>query len=93
MSSVLLQDPDERLDYASDFTAWIGSDVISVSVWEIDPSAGVTLDGQVDDFVSNKSAIFVSGLVRGNIYSLTNRITTTGGRTADRSFSIRCGRR
>lgn len=96
MSNIFLQDPDEKLDYAADFTAWLeGGDVISSATWAIDPPAGVTLDDQADDFTpgTDKSSIFVSGLVRGNVYVLTCSAVTTGGRTPDRSMSIRCGRR
>lgn len=94
MGSLYLQDPDADLDYTADFAAWmVDGDTISTATWIVDPSEGITLHDQVDDFANHKSLTFISGMTLGNVYTLTCRALTVGGRSDDRSFAIRCGRK
>jgi len=83
----LLIDPDETLDYVMDWSSWLGADTISSSAWAISP-AGPTLSGQSN--TTTTATVFVAGASRGEIYALTNTIATAGGRTAERSVSLRC---
>lgn len=38
---------------------------------------------------ATKATVWLSGGTAGQIYTVTNRITTAAGRTEDRSFAIR----
>ena len=79
------KDPNAVLDYTIDWTAWLDSDTISSSTWIV-PS-GITEDSSTND--TEITVIFLSGGTAGEIYSVTNRITTAAGRTDDRTIRIK----
>lgn len=81
------KDPDAVLDYAIDWSAWLAGDQISSSQWII--GQGADLQVVTDTHTSSKATIWLSGGQAGTTYSVTNRIVTTGGRTDDRSISIK----
>jgi hypothetical protein len=95
-----LIDPDERLDYACDWTAFLAeggspADTIVESTWLIFPQDGSpptpSLSGaQVTGAVAS---VFVAGCAARETYRLTNRIATAQGRSADRSFTLLCRNR
>lgn len=90
MSEFRLQDPDETLAYSVDWGTFLATgDTVSSASWEITPS-GPTVNDLGES--GNVSSARVSGLTYGEIYILTCRMVTTDGETADRSFTIRCGR-
>jgi len=78
------KDPDSTTDFAFDWSANLGADVIATSVMSLPDG----LTAVSDMLVGNKTAIFVSGGSCGRIYRIINRITTTGGRTYDRTMRI-----
>lgn len=85
-SNVFTKDPDAVLDYGVDWSAWLGSgETISTSTWEV--ASGMTMDS---DTLSGGTAIvwLSGGEARPYPYVVTNRITTSGGRTDDRSLYI-----
>ena len=85
--SVFKKDPDAILDYSFDWTLYLTplSDTI----------ASVTFIGDVGLVLTNPShttttaTTFVSGGVVGSNMNLTCRIVTTGGRTDDRSITLK----
>ncbi len=90
-----LIDPDETLDYACNWDAFLAdggspADTIQDSAWSVDPSgpvlSGATRTGAV-------TQVFVSGALAGQIYRLTNTVTTALGRVAERSWTLRCENR
>ena len=91
----LLIDPDETLDYSCDWNAFLtdaGSpgDAVQSSSWSVAPS-GPVLSGET--ITGGVASVFVSGASLGEVYRLTNRVTTLQGRTAERSMSLRCENR
>jgi hypothetical protein len=76
-------DPDAVLDYTLNWSAWLASDTITASTW-VAPS-GVTVDS--DTHTTTHTTAWIRSETSGS-YTLTNRITTAGGRTDDRSVSI-----
>lgn len=80
-----VKDPDATLDYTIDWGPWLNGDDIQTSSWTV-PS-GVT--NVANDNTVTTARIFISGGTVGVNYTLTNRITTVGGRTDDRSIEIR----
>ena len=90
-----LIDPDETLDYSCDWTAFpedAGSptDVIQTSAWSIVP-LGPMLSGE--GLSANVASVFVAGATLGQVYRLSNRVSTLQGRTAERSVTLRCENR
>jgi hypothetical protein len=78
------KDPNAVLDYVLDWTKWLNGDTIATSTWIVPP--GLTLNSHTN--TTTRSTAWISGGSAGQSYTVTNRITTLGGRTEDRSFII-----
>lgn len=79
------KDPDAILDYTVDWSRWLDTDTILTSQWTV--PTGLTQASSSNTATS--ATAWLSGGAAGQSYTVTNRITTTGGRTDDRSFTIR----
>jgi hypothetical protein len=79
------KDPNAVLDYTIDWTRWLAADQVVTSEWLV--PTGLTKVG--DSKTASSATVWLSGGTAGQSYTVTNRITTTGGRTEDRSFTIR----
>ena len=82
--AVFIKDPDAILDYALNWTKWLEGDTISTGTWTID--AGPTIASQ--NVSGGIVTMFLSGGADGVSYAARCRITTTGGRTDDRTIQI-----
>jgi hypothetical protein len=81
------KDPDSIIDYGCDWGDWLATaETIITSVWIL--PTGLTSFSEAA--TTTTTAIYLSGGVVGTKYNLTNRITTTGSRTEDRSMLIFC---
>ena len=72
------------LDYKIDYAAWLGSDTISISTWEV-PT------GIVEDSSSNTTTdatIILSGGTAKRSYQVINTITTASGLKDRRCITI-----
>lgn len=78
------KDPDSVVDYQFDWSTWLGADTIATSTWIV--PAGITLDS--DTNTTTTTTAWLSGGTLNATYIVTNRITTVGGRTEDRSMII-----
>ncbi len=84
-----LKDPNDFLDYAIDWSQWVpAGDVISTSTWSA--PAALTLSSMSIGTGTNTSTTYVwaSGGTVGEVYTVTNRITTNNGRVEDRSIDF-----
>ena len=79
------KDPNAVLDYTIDWTRWLAGDQIAASEWLV--PTGLTK--MADSKTASSATVWLSGGTAGQSYTVTNRVTTTGGRTEDRSFTIR----
>lgn len=79
------KDPNAVLDYTIDWTRWLAGDQIAASEWLV--PTGLTK--VADSKTASSATVWLSGGTAGQSYPVTNRITTAGGRTEDRSFTIR----
>lgn len=83
------KDPDEILDYGFYWDKapynWLDGDTIVTSVWSV--PTGLTLVSQSN--TTNVTTVFISGGTDGQEYIIANKITTTAGRTAERSIRIK----
>jgi hypothetical protein len=79
-----VKDPSARKDYGFDWTAWLAGDTISASAWTLPTgvaqySASNTTTG---------TTVWLTGGTHGADYTVTNQITTAGGRIEQRSLKI-----
>ncbi len=82
------KDPQAMLDYGIDWSAWLAADeVISDSAWRAEPDGDLELDGMSHD--GSSARVTVAGGVAGRVYCLVNTITTSLGRSDERSITIR----
>lgn len=79
------KDPDEYLDYQLNWAARLGSDVIVDSVWDVPAE----IIGGSMTFTNTTTTIWLSGGATGESCTLTNHITTQGGRLMDQSVSLK----
>lgn len=90
-SNQFIHDPDEVLDYTINWATYLSaiSDTISASEWAIDtPDSGLTIESTANT-TTTATAWLSGGSDNHREYSVRNRITTAGGRTADRSIVIK----
>lgn len=87
----IIKDPDAVLDYGFDWTKWLGSDTISESTWTA--SAGITKVTPEILPGGKITRVWVNGGTAGTDYTLTNRVVTAGGRTEERTMTLRCEQR
>lgn len=84
-----VKDPNATLDYAFDWSPWLGTDTIATSQWTIEPS-GLSVVPASETIFDNdtKTRVFVTGGALKEDYVLTNTITTNASRTDERSVQI-----
>ena len=86
--SAFTKDPDAVLDYKVDWSEWLPSgDTITASTWISSDPTVLVIDA--DTFTTTTATVWLSGGEVRRKYTVTNRITTDGGRTDDRSITIR----
>lgn len=80
------KDPNDVLDYAIDWNDVLDldADAIASAVWTF-PS-GVTMDSQAE--ATGVTTVWISGGTAGTRYEISCRLTTTGGRTYDRTVTL-----
>ena len=78
------KDKDARLDYPIDWSPFLGADPIASSIWILPDD----LNLENDSFSDYLTVAWISGGVLDNVYLVTNRVTTVGGRIDDRSIQI-----
>ncbi len=89
MATSWMKDPDATLDYTVDWSAWLAGDTISTVTWTISPS-GTGCVSKVSQ--SNSTTIatgWFTGGTAGKEYSVACRIVTGGGRTDERTFTLK----
>lgn len=79
------KDPDATLDYGCDWSEWLDAgETITASSWVI--ALGLTLESA--DHTSTLAVAWLSGGAAGSVYRATNRVTTSAGRTDERTLLI-----
>lgn len=86
MADVVEKDPDAELDWERDWGPWLApfGDTILSSTWIV--PTGITKTDESN--TSTTATVWLSGGTAGLRYTVTNRITTVGGRTDDRSMTV-----
>lgn len=84
--SQFLKDPGATLDFGVDWSEWLDeNEVIAESAWAV--PAGLTLasHGHTDTL----AVAWLAGGTAGQTHTVANRITTSAGRTDERSMTIK----
>jgi hypothetical protein len=88
----IYKDPNAVLDYRFDWQGddpgpWLAdAETISTSTWTV--PTGITKDS--DSKTDTTATIWLSGGTAGVTYDVVNRITTSAGRTEDRTLQVVC---
>lgn len=79
---------EDPQDFNVDWSSWLSAraDTIVVSTWVVD-TPGITVSSETETTTS--ATVWLSGGTLGESYSLTNQITTAGGRSPDQRITVR----
>ena len=81
-----LKDPSAVLDYAFDWTGWLAAGETIVG-HTITADTGITVDSSTE--LDGKVTVWLSGGTAGKNYKVACKITTSAGRTDERTLWIR----
>lgn len=87
MTFSVTKDPDAVLDYSVDWASWLGADTLSTSTWVISGPDSLLVEDSSGKS-STATTVWLSGGTLYRQYTVTNRVTTTEGRTDDRSITV-----
>jgi hypothetical protein len=91
--SFYLKDPHSRVDYAIDWTGYLDGQIIADSAWLIAPAETGGIDIDAESFGLDRAAATLTGGIPGHVYSVTNRVTLSDGRSDERSLTLRAEQR
>ena len=83
--TTFIKDPKAILDYSIEWSKWLAGDQIATSEWSTTDPA---LEASGGSNTATRTTVWLSGGVVDESYTVTNQITTVGGRTDERSFTI-----
>lgn len=86
MPKDFVKDPEAILDYQWDWSAWLLTDTITGTPTITVPT-GLTLSVQTN--TTTTVTAFISGGTVGTTYTVECKIVTVGGRTDERSITIK----
>lgn len=87
--TTFIKDPDAYLDYGMDWTNWLDGDAIVTSTWLVPGNSGLTQSNSSVNAAATVTTVWLAGgTIAAAPWMVTNRITTAGGRTEDRSFLL-----
>ena len=81
-----LKDPSAVLDYVFDWTEWLATGEI-ITDYTITADTGITVDSSTED--TGKVTVWLSGGTAGINYKVACLITTSAGRTDERTIWIK----
>lgn len=87
MAFKAVKDPNAKLDYGFDWSAWLDGDTISASSWTV-PTGLTQSVSPAPSFSATTTTIWLEGGTAGEKYSVSNHITTTAGRQDDRTIVV-----
>ena len=85
MTNIFTKDPDAVLDFAWDWSQWL-EDGETISSYAVTVPSGITKDS--DSNTDTTVTAFLSGGTADTGYAIVCQITTSAGRTDDRSIYI-----
>ena len=91
--SFFLKDPQSRVDYAIDWGDYLGDRTIAGSAWSVVPDEPGGVAVEAAGFDATRTAATLTGGVAGHVYSVSNHVTLSDGRSDDRSIVVRVEQR
>jgi hypothetical protein len=91
--SYYLKDPQSRVDYAIDWTAYLDGQSVSASSWSVTPDGEGAIAVDQASFGLTRSAVRLSGGTVGCVYSISNQVTFSDGSRDERSITLRVEQR
>ena len=86
----IVKDYQAVLDYSIDWTAWLAAntppDSILTATWTVDSTSGIAIN--TSGFSGGIATVWLRGGTVGSVGEATCKITTTAGRTDERSFFL-----
>lgn len=86
MASVYMKDPEAVLDYVFDWTGWL-ADGETIQSRTVTAEAGITKDS--DSHADGVVTVWLSGGTVETTYRVECKVTTSAGRTDERSIFVR----
>lgn len=83
--TTFMKDPESVLDYEFDWTAWL-ADEETISSHAVTVPAGITNASDSED--AGVVTVWLSGGTANTRYTIECKITTSAGRTDERSFQV-----
>ena len=81
-----LKDPSAVLDYVFDWTEWLATGE-TITDYTITADTGITVDSSTE--LDGKVTVWLSGGTAGQNYKVACKITTSAGRTDERTIWIK----
>lgn len=78
------KDPAAELDYAVDWSAWLGEDQLSAVTWSV--PAGLTKTSET--IAGGLAVVWLKGGAAGQTYTVSCAVETGYGRKDERSFRV-----
>ncbi|HEX8640088.1 MAG TPA: hypothetical protein VF704_02920 [Allosphingosinicella sp.] len=91
--SYYLKDPQSRVDYGIDWTAFLDGATVAASVWTVTPQEPGGIGVEAADFTGTRTAATLAGGKVGRVYTVTNQVTLTDGHCEERSITLRVEQR
>lgn len=90
MSTIPPKDPSATLDYEVDWSAWLaaGESIQGTPVVTADTGLDVNPAGKSTNVAAGKVTFWLGGGSNNKAYTVTCQITTSQGRTDQRSFQL-----
>lgn len=84
------KDPGATLDYQVDWTAWlaVGETIQGTPVVTVDTGLTLNPEGKTTTVAAGKVTFWLAGGTAGAVYTVVCQITTSQGRTDQRSFRL-----
>ena len=80
------KDPNAKLDYTINWTQWLDTDTITASGWKV---SSPELIIESDSNTNISTTVWLSAGLVGQVYTVTNRISTALGRLQEQSFRLK----
>lgn len=89
MGSTHLHDPDARLDYYTDWSAWLAAgESIADVTWSVGGYTGTAPDIATEIPSTTRPGVWVEGATLGDTLRLVCHIVTSFGREDDRTHTL-----
>jgi hypothetical protein len=86
LGDYIVKDPTAVLDYTIDWSAWLGTDTLAAIVWTI--PTGLAAGAAAN--TTTTATQWMGACTLGATYTVTNHVTSAGGRQDSRSFRVIC---